>query len=186
MKRFFALLIVFLLSVFVGHFFLLHSVPSFIMGKAMTSMETRGIELHKFTLVPRSTPQTQSVVRPSPDLAYSICLYDFSEGGVIEISAAPYDDYASVSFFDARTNNFATVRVGVYADKQPDKSMGETIRLYAPGELIAKLPVDWELDLESPTDRGIILIRRLAPTLQAYEKVAEISREDRCQFEKSK
>jgi len=176
MKRFLLPVSVLLLSALIGHFAVLRAVPVVIMNKAMASMEARGIQLHKFTLVPRSTPQTQSVVRPSPDLAYSICLYDLKDDETLRVFAAPYEGYASVSFFDAQTNNFATVRVGA-----GENHAGKEILLFSPD---AKLTEMDGSEVSTPTSRGIILIRRLTPNLEAYKKVAMIAPQDRCVLEK--
>ncbi|MDO9369338.1 MAG: DUF1254 domain-containing protein [Sphingopyxis sp.] len=51
-----------------------------------------------------ATPERQPVVRPSPDLAYSSCPYNISEGP-IEIDVAPVPGrYMSLSIFDAATD----------------------------------------------------------------------------------
>ena len=162
-------LLVLLASIAVGHAAVLFLAPSFIMGKAMTAMEDRGIPTHAFRLAERMTPQSQTVVRPSPDLAYSLCLFDFSDGAQsVEIETAPWRDYASVSAFDAQTNNFATVR-----------GNGEQIalRLLPPGANARDNAV------VAPSEKGIVLIRRLAPTQEAYEEVAAIAPADTCRAE---
>lgn len=51
-----------------------------------------------------ATPEKQPIVRPSPDLAYSTCPYDLSDGPV-EVSVSPVPGrYSSLSIFDARTD----------------------------------------------------------------------------------
>lgn len=170
---------IFLSVAAVGYVGTLHMVPDTIMGRLLSRMEANGVPLHGFALSPRITPETQTVVRPSPDLAYSICRYDFDAVmHEIEIDIAAYGRMSSVSFFDTRTNNYAVRRV-------PE---GQTIKLKlrAPGtyefsELAnsgeAVLPVD---TIESPSQRGVILIRRLAPTAADYEQVEAISAGDSC------
>lgn len=159
-------LLVLIASIGVGHAAVLFLAPSFIMGRAMAAMEERGIPTHAFRLAERMTPQTQTVVRPSPDLAYSLCLFDFTgDVEAVEIEAAAWDDYASVSLFDAQTDNFARVR-----------GDGEAIalRLLPPGSE----PTDNAVVATS--DRGIILIRRLAPTEGAYREIERIAVRDTC------
>lgn len=166
MRNFVALLVL-IASIAVGHAAVLFLAPGVIMGKAMSAMEDRGMPTHGFRLVERMTPETQTVVRPSPDLAYSICLFDFGAGNgqPLGVQAAAWSDYASVSFFDAQTNNFATLR---------DTGDGIEAVLLPPG---ASAPPE---SLVSPSDKGVILIRRLAPTQAAYREVAEIAVEDSC------
>lgn len=163
-------LVVLLASIAAGHAAVLHLAPSFIMGRAMAAMEQRGIPTHAFRLAPRMTPQTQTVVRPSPDLAYSLCLFDFSDGvEAVEIEAAAWGDYASVSLFDERTDNFARQR-----------GNGERIalRLLPPGSPEAKSRADGIV--VAPSHSGIVLIRRLAPTKQAYREIEKIAVQDEC------
>ena len=159
-----------------GHFATLHLVPRVIMSKAMARIEASGVNVHQFTLTPRTTPQTQTVVRPSPDLAYSICLFDLSDEQRLLVRAGLYENYASVSFFDAYTNNFATVRVG--AGGHP--ASGSQILLNAPGNAKLESSGFAGPQFTAPTQRGIILIRRLAPTQKAYEEVTSIAAADSC------
>ena len=179
MRRVFLGLMTLVLAAILGHFAVLNLVPRVIMNKAMTAMEARGIAVHDFTLSPRLTPQTQTVVRPSPDLAYSICLFDFSKGGVLHVAAGPYDKYASISFFDAETNNFRTLRVG-----KGEAGAGKTAYLYPPKTLRSDMMIyeDMAFGVSAPTPQGIILIRRLAPAQADYEEVAKIAAQDRCEL----
>jgi uncharacterized membrane protein len=51
-----------------------------------------------------ATPERQPVVRPSPDLAYSSCPYDLSDGPIaIDVAPVP-GRYSSLSIFDAATD----------------------------------------------------------------------------------
>ncbi|MGB0907012.1 MAG: DUF1254 domain-containing protein [Maricaulaceae bacterium] len=176
MRRFILLVVIFVLAAILGHFVVLRLVPSVIMNKAMEQMEARGVTLHSFTLAPRTTPQTQTVVRPSPDLAYSICLFDLSVGQSLRVKTGLYDDYASVSFFDARTNNFASVRVGAGLDP----AQGSDILLHAAGKPALSVSEFAGPQFNAPSQRGLILIRRLAPTQALFKNVAEIASADMC------
>ena len=148
-----------------AHVFTVQAAPSFIMSRAMHAMEQRGVPLHAFALAPRTTPQTQTVVRPSPDLAYSICRYDFDRlDGPLTVRMAAWDNYSSVSFFDGETNNFLTVR----GDGEP-----RAVVLHGPDDLP-------QVGTRAPTTRGLILIRRLAPTRADYDRVTGVSASDLC------
>lgn len=176
MKRFMLAALIFAIMGLTGHFATLHMTPGVIMGKAMKQVEARGVALHRFSLSPRTTPQTQTVVRPSPDLAYSLCRFDLSGDEALLVRAGLYDNYASVSFFDMYTNNFATVRIG--AGDNP--ASGSEILLRAPGGAKLEHAAYAGPQFESPTRRGLILIRRVAPTVAAYEKVISIASDDSC------
>ncbi|MEE1876631.1 DUF1254 domain-containing protein [Altererythrobacter litoralis] len=152
----------------IAHIAVLHYAPRMIMDRAMERLSERGTALHAFSRSLRTTPQTQTVVRPSPDLAYSICLFDMRQAPQgLRVRMAPYANYASLSFFDAETNNFLTLR--------GDGEAREVLLLppqdgaAAAGTAIA------------PTERGIILVRRLAPSAEEFAAAAEVSEGDDCE-----
>ncbi|BDW82304.1 hypothetical protein MACH24_17420 [Erythrobacter sp. Dej080120_24] len=167
MKRWAGPLIFGIVCAGAAHGAVLQFAPSMIMDVAMEKIADRGAQLHRFQVGPRTTPETQTVVRPSPDLAYSACLFDLSqapEGLRVSLAATP--GYASLSFFDARTNNFLTIRGGG-TDREiillsPNEGRGE------PGTAVA------------PTMTGVILTRRLAPTQADFDQMSRIAALDRC------
>ncbi len=160
MKRFFGPALVAAVLGIAVHAAIIYLSPQFIMDRAYTMLGERGTPVHGFQLSPQMRPDTQSVVRPSPDLAYSGCRFDLSQApdGLL-VRMAAFDGYSSLSFFDAQTNNFLTVR-----------GNGEAQEVTLTRE-------------NSPSDKGIILIRRLAPTEEDYMKVAEIAKSDICEVQ---
>lgn len=177
MRHFLTALSTFMLATILGHFASLHLVPNIIMGKAMASMEARGVELGSFLAIARTTPQTQTVVRPSPDLAYSICRFDFTDDESLWVNVGRFGDYTSVSFFDARTNNFASVRI----EDSSHPHWGSQILLHPPGKTSFESSIFPAPQFEAPTRKGLILIRRLAPTKTEFDAAAIIARGDRCE-----
>lgn len=150
-------LIVFVLSGVVGHLFVLTSLPSFIMGKAHQTFEAEGIPENMFVATPRQTPQTQRIVRPSPDLAYAICRFDTTYGPVF-INAPTWDGYGSLSIFNSKTDNVFVADLGPGSGFQ-----GIEVRRPAENNREGALKLD---------GRGIALIRRLAPTQAEYDVAA--------------
>lgn len=147
----------------------LHYSPAIIMDRAMETLAQRGVELHRFTAPLRVNPRTQTVVRSSPDLYYALCRYDLSDlDAALTLRMAAWPDYQSLSFFDAQTNNFATLR-----------AEGETVnvRLLAPGSAPQAGAI------VSPTASGVILIRRLAPDAERFAAAAAASAQDMCRAE---
>lgn len=152
-------LIIFVLSGVIGHLFVLTSLPSFIMGKAHQTFEAEGIPENVFVATPRQTPQTQRIVRPSPDLAYAICRFDTTSGPVF-INAPTWDGYGSLSIFNSKTDNVFV------ADLGPESGFkGIEIRRPAENNREGALKLD---------GRGIALIRRLAPTQAEYDIAADL------------
>lgn len=152
-------LVIFVLSGVIGHLFVLTSLPSFIMGKAHQTFEAEGIPENVFVATPRQTPQTQRIVRPSPDLAYAICRFDTTSGPVF-INAPTWDGYGSLSIFNSKTDNVFVADLGPESDFQ-----GIEIRRPAENNREGALKLD---------GRGIALIRRLAPTQAEYDIAADL------------
>lgn len=146
----------------------LHFAPAVVMDRAMGALAQRGVELHAFTSPQRVTPQSQTVVRSSPDLYYALCRYDLGDPAMrLDLTMGAWPDYQSLSFFDAQTDNFATLR-----------GTGEvtSIRLLPPGSA----PQDGAI--VSPTAKGVILIRRLAPDAARFAAAAEAGKGDACRL----
>ncbi len=164
---------VFSASVLIGHFAVLRQAPKVIMSKAMTIMGERGVPLHGFSLSPRITPKTQTIVRPSPDLAYSICRFDLSSGPVF-IEGAKWDGYGSLTIFDAHTDAVFITSLDK-KDSKPNSvvlSMEGQSNISKNGSAIAVLS----------KPRGLALIRRIAPTKGLYDQVKALSNNDVCEI----
>lgn len=173
MKRWLGPMAMTLVCAVAAHLAALQLAPGVIMDRAMAALAERGVALHQFTAPQRVTPQTQSVVRSSPDLFYALCRYDLSDPGrALVVRMADWPAYQSLSFFDAQTDNFATFR----GDGKP-----ATVRLLAPGAEPSRAPEQGAI--LSPTTTGVILIRRLAPSAERFAAAVTASADDRCQLE---
>lgn len=159
-----------LLVAVAAHWATLAAAPSVIMDQALFTLAKRNIALHAFTNPQRITPQSQAVVRSSPDLFYALCRFDLSEpGSAVRVTMGEWQGYQSLSFFDAQTNNFVTVRgQGVARSKT-----------LLPPEMAGS---EKEGEIVSPTARGVILIRRLAPTQELFDQALEAAKSDECKY----
>lgn len=158
-----------------AHWATLALAPPVIMDRALAQLAKRNIALHDFTNPQRITPQTQAVVRTSPDLFYALCRYDLNEtGSALRVTMGEWPGYQSLSFFDASTNNFATVRgEGITRSitlLPPDMAGPETEGGAKEGEIV------------SSTERGVVLIRRLAPTQELFDQALEAAKSDGCEY----
>lgn len=150
------------------HALTLYLAPGFIMDRAMQVLAQRGVGLHGFTTPLRITPQTQQVVRSSPDLYYALCRYDLTgRPAGLDVTMGAWPDYQSLSFFGARTDNFATLR-GV--------GRPVAVSLLPPGS-----PAQ-DGAIVSPTQKGVILIRRLAPDAARFAAASEAGTADACRL----
>jgi len=170
MRRWLGPLAVLLACAAGAHALTLHFAPAIIMDRAMAALEARGVALHAFTTPQRVTPQTQQVVRSSPDLYYALCRYDLADPAArLTVTMGDWPEYQSLSFFDARTDNFAVLR---------GTGRAVAVRLLPPGS------APQEGAIVSPTARGVILIRRLAPTAERFAAAAAAGRGDACTFDR--
>lgn len=148
-----------LIGLILGFQLMLGALPGFIMSKAMERFEILGGVANEEGHAPAIDETARSVVRPSPDILYSGCLFDVSNGPMTVTAPAPPDGgYASVSFFDSRTNNFAVVN-----DREMEGGV-VTITLAARGE------ASGDDVIEAPTDTGLILYRRIWADPEAFDE----------------
>jgi uncharacterized membrane protein len=151
----------------VSHFAFIHAAPRVMMGVAIKRVG--GGDSNQWRLADRVTPLSRQIVRPSPDFAYSACAFDLSDGPVV-ISAAPWNAYWSLSLYAANSDNFFVI-------DDREARYGAEITLVRAGR---SHPEGASSVVESPSQRGIALIRRLAPDLENYNAAAQVARADVC------
>jgi uncharacterized membrane protein len=145
------------------------ATPYALMKLAMNRVGGDG-KVNQFQHGAMATAANQPIVRPSPDLAYSNCVFDISEAPVL-IDVAPVPDhYWSVSVFDARTD--------VAAVRSDRDTGGKSARL----ALVSKgqaAPAGYER-VELAHARGIVLIRILLANREEFASVDAIRRQSTC------
>lgn len=151
----------------IAHLAFVYATPRVMMNVAMERLGVGGV--NHWRLAPRVTEASRTIVRPSPDFAYSACPYDLAQGPVV-MAAAPWDAYWSLSLYAANSDNFFVI------DDREARG-GAEITLVQRGRAH---PEGAAMVVESPSRRGVALIRRLAPTRDAYEAAALTAREDVC------
>ena len=129
------------------------AVPRLIMWRAMTGIAKSAGGVNRIGHGKRPTAASRGVVRPSPDLLYSSCVFDLdAAGGAVRVHASGMPGtYWSVSLFDADTNNFYVLN-----DRQAKTGAFDLV-IIAP---------NWEKPMSealvrAPTRRGLVLIRTL-------------------------
>jgi len=152
-----------------AHLIAINMLPRLEMGTAMDRLSGQGARMNMWQMSDRVTEDSRAIVRPSPDFAYAACVYDLSHGPV-RIAVAPWSAYWSLSLYADNSDNFF-----VLDDREAQG--GAEITLLRTG---AQPPEHAAQAVESPSTRGIALIRRLAPTVQAYNDARAASRGDIC------
>lgn len=171
MNRLVKLALLFAAAAAVGHVGLVMATPHALMKVVTNRASQDGKLINQFQFGPRTTKDSRGVVRPSPDLVYSTCVYDLSKGPV-QIAAAPTPNggYVSISVFAANTDN-----VAVFDTAQNPE--GISFVLARAGQ---KTPPGAKVVI-SPSDRGIVLDRRLAANDELFAAADQARRADKCQ-----
>jgi uncharacterized membrane protein len=150
-----------------AHLAVISAIPSALTGVAISRLGEAGF--NRWLVAPRVTADSRTIVRPAPDFAYSACAYDLGDGP-LRLYVAPWGEYWSLSLYADNSDNFFVV------DDREVRG-GADIVLVRDGR---SAPDHAARVVESPSRRGIALIRRLAPTANAYNAAAEAARGDVC------
>jgi uncharacterized membrane protein len=146
------------------------AAPYLLMDVAMAKIIGHaGKHANEWIHAPRVSAQSRRVVRPSPDLAYSACIYDLADGPV-HVTAAAWDDYMSVSVFAHNSDNIFVIN-----DRQAPQ--GVDLVIVRKGQ---PHPAGAGLVVESPSRRGIVLQRRVAPTQERWDAANAARLHDVC------
>jgi uncharacterized membrane protein len=151
-----------------SHFAVVYAAPRVLMSAAIDRLSQVG-GVNAWRLAERVTARSRAIVRPSPDFAYSACVYDLGQGPVV-IAAAPWEAYWSLSLYAENTDNFFVI-------DDREARYGAEITLIRAGRAH---PEGAAMVVESPSRRGVALIRRLAPSLETYAAAAQAARADLC------
>jgi uncharacterized membrane protein len=139
------------------HLAVILSAPNLLMAVAFKRLSGEGKMVNFMIYPPRTTEASRAIVRPSPDLAYASCAYDLSKGPV-RVKAAKAPDYMSVSVYAANSDNIFAIN-----DRQAPE--GVDLVIVHKGQVA---PIGTAIVVQSPTQRGIVLERRLAPSAEAF------------------
>lgn len=126
--------------------------PTLIMSRVMSAIGAKGT--NQITHNDRATAAARRIVKPSPDLLYSLCVFDVSRHPLKITTAAPTDTYWSVAFYAANTDNFFALN-----DTQA-QGLPATIVLMGQGQTVPPQPEGTRI-VTASTSRGIVLFRTL-------------------------
>ncbi len=120
---------------------------------------------------PPVTAQSRSVVMPSPDLLYSVCVFDVSRGPVRVMANPALPSYWSVALYAANSDNFFVVNDRQAGGKPVDLLLvsGQT---HAPSTAASP---DSQV-IVTPSDTGFLLMRVLTGNYDAEKAIVEPAR----------
>ena len=156
-----------LLAAIVTHFAVIFATPRVLMDAAFDRIGAGGTNAWRVS--DRVTPLSRTIIRPSPDFAYSACAYDLAEGP-LTLRVAPWHAYWSLSLYGDNSDNYFVI------DDREARNGVEVVLARRRRDA----PEDAARVVQSPSARGIALIRRLAPTADEYNRAREVARGDVC------
>jgi uncharacterized membrane protein len=120
---------------------------------------------------PLPTDQSRSVVAPSPDLLYAVCVFDLSAGPV-RISARRPPGYWSLSLYDRNSDNFFGIN-----DNEIKGDTVELILTAGPADAGIKARFPAATYVQTPRSTGVMLSRILVldPANMQAERDAQSS-----------
>jgi uncharacterized membrane protein len=147
--------------------FLPRMIMTYVMGRMVT---VTGI--NRLYHPPLPDAARRDIVRPCPDLAYSVCVFDLSQGPV-RLTTPDSPTYLSVSGFSAQTDNFFAINDRAITD--------EGLVLWLVAAKPSQPPRAGEPFVVSPTPRGVVLIRRVVQSPEHFARVDDARRRARCE-----
>jgi uncharacterized membrane protein len=172
MKRAVGWSLVILAGAALVHLAAVAALPRAIMSRVLSGLGAQAGE-NRFVHPELATAASRTIVRPSPDLAYSSAVFDVSERPlhiVVPLSAP----YTSLSGFAANTDNFFAVN---------DRSAGgDVIDVVLVGPSTPRDGLAGLRVIESPSDRGVLLVRRVVPSAEAFPVIDAVRQRARVEL----
>lgn len=146
--------------------------PGFVMSRLTSGIEEL-VGYNAPNHAARPTSEHRTVVRPSPDLIYTICAFDVSKTALKISAPVPSDTYFSLSMFDDKTNNFFVVN-----DTQLDKDTLDVVLVKSSDQVsgLGGAPI-----VIAPSDTGVVLFRTLISSEDRFEELDAIRRQATCE-----
>ncbi|MCF8470769.1 MAG: DUF1254 domain-containing protein [Parvibaculum sp.] len=153
------------------HIVTIFGLPYAIMDRAMAGIASSAGGVNVPVYPERASAASRGIVRPSPDLLYTACVYDVSAQPVRLTSPVP-DTYWSLSVFASNTDNFFVVN-----DRQVTSERIEIV-LAPEGSPAANgdVPV-----IIAPSTRGIVLFRSLITSEDSRAAIDAMRRQAHCE-----
>lgn len=154
-----------LLAAAVVHLAAVSALPRLVMSRAMSRLQLAAI--NEFAHAPLATAAARAIVRPSPDLAYSSLVFDVSTRP-LSVTVPLTKPYTSLSGFAANTDNFFAIN---------DSTAGASeIAVIVVGPSTPRGELASGRVVESPSDRGVLLVRRVVPSAPAFAEIDAVRR----------
>lgn len=153
---------------------ILHLAPYVVMRLAEHKL-LRFTERNAIFHAPLPDATSRTIVRPSPDMVYSYCVFDVSDGPVRLVAHFPPGNYWSVAAYGSNTDNFWVLNDLEAGGSPVTAVLGTAAQLAALGEQEgARL-------IEVPSRRGVVLFRHLLSRPGILHQIDAARARNRCE-----
>jgi uncharacterized membrane protein len=111
---------------------------------------------------PLSTAEQRVIVRPSPDLAYSLVVFDL-RAQPLRVRVPVSEPYTSLAGYSTETDNFFAIN-----DREA-RDGWLTVELFGPDQPVRPSP--GARAVRAPSARGLLLVRRVVTSPEAFAAV---------------
>ena len=167
MKNFIKWVVATLIGAVLFHYILVMAIPYIVMDQIVRGLQKAGTEINTMHHAAPASWKKRGVVKPSPDLLYSVAVYDVSKNPVVIRAKVP-DTYWSLSFFQSNLDNYCIINDEQVQSKEVEVIVVGKGKFYRGSE---KARV-----IESPSNTGIILIRTLIEDRKRLNDLMEIQK----------
>jgi uncharacterized membrane protein len=174
MKSWRSALLVFTTIAIVAHFAFQLGFPYLIMSRTMSRFATKAGGLNAAVSTNLPNASSRDVVKPSPDILYTACAFDISDGPVL-VGGTPSQAYWSMALYASNTDNFFVIN-----DRQAE---GKPVFVVIATERMRdRIPPEQRSlkVVEPPSDKGIVLFRYLVLDRQDLAKTKEAQKTAVC------
>jgi uncharacterized membrane protein len=156
----------------IAHLALVWATPRLIMRHVMNSPEAIEMNmLNNAAFPPPVDASSRRVVMPSPDLLYSVCVFDVSKGPVRVTAQPGLKTYWSIALYGSNSDNFFVIN---------DREAGNApVDLWlvseGPNAADPTVPTGAKV-VVTPSEKGFLLMRVLTGNYEAEKSVVEPAR----------
>lgn len=160
------------IAAFAGWYLTLAATPQFIMDRAWERLAAQA-GVNRMTHTPLVTAERQTIVRPSPDLAYSVCAFDLSEGPLTVYAHPVPGHYWSLTVFDGETN------VAFVESDRDSKGAAVQVVLATDDQVVPQ----GARRVAMPSAKGVALLRVLLNNRAEFDAVTRYRAQSFCSVE---
>ena len=161
-----------LASALIVHLLVVWATPRLIMNRVMNGPAAQAMNMrNQAAFLPETDASVRRVVMPSPDLLYSVCVFDVSAGPVRVRANPGLPSYWSIALYAANSDNFFVLN-----DRQAGASPVDLwLVSEGPSPRGPAVPPGARV-VVSPSSQGFLLLRVLTSDYQSEKAMLEPAR----------